>query len=154
MADSKLYPIGTGALKSRTISGLFVEFGVIKCQRTRVTLAQLNAGFTLLPARPGVKWQILDMRMIAVGGAATTADSADIAGTRAGSAVLLFVTLVAALTRSTLVRTMAGNTSILADGASFTPLDVNTPVTVKTTGTAMTVLTNLDVFLHYMAVQG
>ena len=153
MRDSRVYPVGTGSPKSRPISGVDVDFGVVKNLRTRVTLTQLNAGFTLLPTLPGVKWQILDTKMIAVGGAATTGDSANIIGTRAGSAVQIIVGLVTALTRSALVRAGAANNTILADGASFTPLDTNKAVTVITVGTAMTVMTYLDVMLTYVAVQ-
>lgn len=150
-SDSRLYPVGSGAPKARTINGTFVEFGVSTKKRTRVTVAQLNAGFTLLPALPGVKWRLLDAVMIAVGGNATTGTSANIIGTRAGSAVQLLAAAVAALTQSAVLRAGAANMVVLADGASFTPLDANTPVTVKTVGSAMTVMTNLDVTLTYVA---
>jgi len=118
-------------------------------QRTRVTLAQLNAGYTLLAAIPGFKYRLIDCKLIAVGGAATTGTSVNIIGTRAAAAVQLLVAAVAALTQSALVRIGAANAVILADGASFTQLDVNTPVTIITVGTAMTVMTNIDVDLTF-----
>lgn len=151
--DSRNYPRGAGAPKSRFINNTLVDFGVAKNQRTRVTLAQMNAGLTLLPALPGVKWRLLDAAVIAVGGAATTGTSVNITGTRSGSAVQLLVAAVAALTQSALVRIGAANAVILADGASFTQLDTNTAVTVKTVGSAMTVATNFDVLLTYVADQ-
>jgi len=124
--------------------------------RTRVTLAQLNAGFTLLPALPGFIYSLIDCNMIAIGGAATTGTSVNVIGTRGGSPVQLFVAAVAGLTQSTNLRAgspfaTAGTASIvcLADGASFTPLDVNTPVTVITVGSAMTVMTNIDITLEF-----
>jgi len=124
--------------------------------RTRVTLAQLNAGFTLLAAIPGFKYRMIDCKMIAVGGAATTGTSVNVIGTRAASPVQLFVAAVAGLTQSTVLRAgspfaTAGTASIvcLADGASFTQLDVNTAVTVITVGSAMTVMTNIDVDLTF-----
>jgi len=151
--DSRLYPQGAQAPKSRTISNVFVDFGVAKFQRTRVTLAQLNAGFTLLPALPGVRWRMTDMAMIAIGGAATAGTSANIIGTRSAAAVQLLVTAIAALTRSALVRAGATNAVILADGASFTALDANTAITTITVGSAMTTMTHLDILLGYVADQ-
>lgn len=149
--DTRLYPGGAGTPKARSILNTFVEFGVVKQQKTRVTLVQLNAGFTLLPALPGVKWRLLDWAMISNGGAATAATSANIVGTRAAAAVQLAVTAVAALTRSALVRAGASNAVILADGASFTALDANTAVTLANVGSAMTTLTSIDIFLTYVA---
>ena len=121
--------------------------------RQRVTLAQLNAGFTLLPAVPGYLYSLVDCKLIAIGGAATTGTSVNVIGTRAAAPVQLLVAAVAALTQSALVRMGAANAVILADGASFTPLDVNTAITVITVGSAMTVMTNLDVVLDYSIVQ-
>jgi hypothetical protein len=118
--------------------------------RTRVTLAELNAGKTLLPAIPGYKYRLVDASLCAVGGAATTGTSVNIIGTRAAAAVQLLVAAVAALTQSAKPRIGAANMVILADGASFTPLDANTAITVITVGTAMTVLTHLDVTLQYV----
>jgi hypothetical protein len=146
-----MYPVGAGAPKARTINGTFVEFGMSTKKRTRVTVAQLNAGFTLLPALPGVRWRLLDAMMNAVGGNATTGTSANIIGTRAGAAIQLLAAAVAALTQSALLRAGATNATVLADGASFTALDPNTPVTAKTVGSAMTVMTHLDVTLTYVA---
>ena len=125
--------------------------------QTRVTLAQLNAGFTLLPALPGFNYRMVDCKLIAIGGAATTGTSVNVIGTRAAAPVQLFVAAVAGLTQSTTLRAgspfaTAGTASIvcLADGASFTSLDVNTPITVITVGSAMTVMTNIDVNLSYV----
>lgn len=128
--------------------------------RTRVTLAQLNAGFTLLAAIPGFAYRMIDCMLIAIGGAATTGTSVNVIGTRAAAPVQLFVAAIAGLTQSTVTRAgspfaTAGTASIvcLADGASFTALDVNTPITVITVGSAMTVMTNIDVCLTF-AIDG
>jgi hypothetical protein len=115
--------------------------------RTRVTLAQLNAGLTLLPALAGFSYRLFDFYMIAIGGAAAGGTSANIIGTRAAAPVQLAAIAIASLTQSTLVRAASAN--ILADGASFSALDVNTPITVITVGSAMTTLTNLDVVLDF-----
>jgi len=149
--DIRMYPTGSGALKSRPIKGTHVDFGVVKTQRTRVTLVQANAGLTLLPALPGVRWRLVDVVMIAIGGAATAATSLDIVGTRSGSAVRPLVTAIAALTRSAVVRAGATNAVVLADGASFTQLDANTAVTVISVGSAMTTATAFDIILTYVA---
>lgn len=149
--DSRLYPTGRGGDKSRPISGTQVDFGVTKTQRTRVTVNQLNAGFTLLPALPGVKWRLVDASFIAVGGAAAAATSIDLVGTRAAATVRPLVAAIAALTRSALARIGATNMVILADGASFTALDANTALTIAVVGSTLTTLTNLDVSLTYVA---
>jgi hypothetical protein len=64
--------------------------------------------------------------------------------------VNLLVAAVAALGQSVLAKIGAANMVILADGASFTQLDVNTAITVINVGAAMTVLTNIDVKLRYV----
>lgn len=129
---------------------------VLLTQRTRVTLAQLNAGFTLLAAIPGFKYRLINCMLTAIGGAATTGTSVNVIGTRAAAPVQLIVAAVARLVQS--VRNVTGtpfatagaeSLTTLADGASFTPLDVNTGITVITVGSAMTVMTNLDVDLAF-----
>lgn len=150
-SDTRMDPIGKGSPKARPIKGTFVEFGVAKMQRTRVTLAQLNAGLVLLPALPGVKWRLLDAKVIAIGGAVTTATAVRVTGVQAGSTVALLSVAVAALTQSAVVRAGAANATVLADGASFAANDANTAVRVDKTGSAATVATNVDVFLEYVA---
>jgi hypothetical protein len=118
--------------------------------RTRVTLAQLNAGLTLLPAIPGYRYRLVDADLTSVGGAATAGTSVNLIGTRAAGAVQLLVAAVAALAQSVLAKIGAANMVILADGASFTQLDANTAITVITVGSAMTTLTHIDVKLKYV----
>jgi hypothetical protein len=118
--------------------------------RTRVTIAQVNAGLTLLPAVPGFAPRMIDVSLIAVGGAVTGATDVRILGTRAAGSVALLVAAVAALTQSALLRAGAANAVILADGASFTPLDANTPITIGKTGGAAATATHVDVILAYV----
>ena len=150
-----------GKLWTARTDGGFVQTGgaipALLSLLTRVTLAQLNAGFTLLPALPGFNYRLVDCTLTAIGGAATTGTSVNVIGTRAAAPVQLIVAAVARLTQSLRARTgtpfaTAGAESLttLADGASFTSLDVNTPITVITVGSAMTVMTNLDVQLQYV----
>lgn len=124
--------------------------GDIQNIRTRFTAAQINAGASLLPAVPGFAYRFTDMSMIAVGGAAITATDVRILGTRAAGAVALLAVAVAALTQSALVRAGAANATLLADGASHTPLDVNTAVTVGKTGGTLAGATHVDVIASYV----
>lgn len=157
-SDVRQYPGGTATPKARPILGFYVEFGVAKFQRTRVTVAQINAGFTLLPALPTVRWRLVDLMLISIGGAATTSTDVRVLGTRAAASVALGIAAIAGLTQSTVLRlgspfATAGTASIvpLADGASFTQLDANTAMTVGKTGGTLAGATNIDVLLGYVA---
>lgn len=117
--------------------------------RRRCTIAELNAGVTLLPALLGFKYRVIDAAMIAVGGAAAASTTVDIVGTLTTSRKLLAVA-VAALTQSAVVRLGAANATVLADGASLTANDANTAITASVTGSALTTATNIDMFLEYV----
>lgn len=165
MPDSKMYPVGKGTPKSRMISGggaagsqMFVQFGVLCQQRTRVTVAQINAGFTLLPALPGVKWRIDDLKMIAVGGAVTGATDVRLLGTQSGAGAALGIAAVAGLTQSTVLRlgspfATAGTASIvaLADGKSHVACDANKAITCGKTGGSAATATAVDFIISYVA---
>jgi hypothetical protein len=155
MADGRMYPESRGQLAVRYIGGVEVEFGVAKTSRTRVTLAQLNAGIVLLPALNGVRWRLLYALLISIGGAAAVGTSVNVIGTVGAATVQLWVVTIAALTRSTPismgVTPAAGAQTVLADGASFTQMDANTAITMITVGSAMTTLTNVDLQLDYVA---
>jgi len=117
--------------------------------RVRVTLAQLNAGLTLLPAVPGFAYRLINAVLIAVGGAVTAATDVRILGTRAAGSVALVVAAIAGLTQSALVESGDATAVVLADGASFTPLDANTAITIAKTGSAAATATAVDVLLTY-----
>jgi hypothetical protein len=154
MSSLKDYPAGRGVAQERYIKDTLVQFSEVRSFRQRLTLLQINAGFTLLPALPGVRWQLTDWVMIALGGNATSATSINIIGTSGAAAVQLAVAAVAGLTRSAVLRAGAANATVLADGASFLPMDVNTAITAITVGSALTVSTGIDIFADYMAVAG
>jgi hypothetical protein len=117
--------------------------------RVRVPIALVNSGFELLPARPGVRWRLLDALLIAVGGAVTGATDVRILGTRVGVSVALCIAAVAGLTQSAVLRAGAATVVVLADGASFTALDPNTAITVGKTGGSAATATAVDIIVSY-----
>lgn len=144
MASPMINPIGVGQ-KTDPFSGNILRQLVRRC-----TIAEINAGVELLPARSGIFYRILDAVVIAVGGAVTGATDVRILGTRAGSSVAILAVAVAALTQSAIVRAGAANAVVLADGGSFTPLDPNTAVTAGKTGGSAATATAVDVFMTYI----
>jgi low affinity Fe/Cu permease len=117
--------------------------------RERFTVAQINAGATILNAVPGFKYRIIDMTMIAIGGAVTGATDVRVLGIQSAAQVALLTTLIAALTQNTLVRAGAANANILANGLSFVECDTNTPITVGKTGGNAATATHVDIILSY-----
>jgi len=123
-------------------------------KRVRVTLAQINAGYELLPAIGGYAYRLIDWGLTAIGGAAATATSVDIIGTRT-TAVRPFVTAVSAMSESTRIGLGHANCVILAQGASFTSLDAGTAVTIGTQAASagnLATCTHVDVELLYEMV--
>jgi hypothetical protein len=130
--------------------------GALYNQRFRVTIGNVNAGQTLLPAQPGIKYRLVDGYMVPVGGAVVTCTAVVILGTQATASATLLSGAAAALTQSakvapglTNVANVSGLASILADGASFVPNDVNTAITIGKTGGTCATATNVDVVLTY-----
>lgn len=149
--DLRNYPEGRGATQVRYIKDVEVAFGVTKTIRARVTVAQLTAVFAILPALAGVRWRHVYSMFIAIGGNATSSTSVNLSGTVAAATVELVVNAVAGLTRSTALLCGTANSVILADGASFTQMDANSAMVVKSVGGALTVATAIDVILDYVA---
>jgi hypothetical protein len=118
--------------------------------RARKTIAEINAGITLLPAVVGYRYRVTDAKAIAVGGAVTAVTTVDVKGTVAAGAVILVSFAQANLTQSTVVRAGATGGTVLANGASFVTLDANTAVTVIKAGSDITVATHVDIFLDYV----
>jgi predicted RecA/RadA family phage recombinase len=124
-------------------------FGLVKQRRVRATIAEINAGLTVLPAIAGYRYRLVDAKMIAIGGAVTTATAVQINATQSASGVALLSVAVAALTQSAVVRAGAANATVLADGASFNQCDTNTAITVSKTGSNITVATHVDFLIDY-----
>lgn len=137
-------------------SGLYKDQGggsMVLHRRARFTIAQVNAGATLLPIVQGYKYRMVDAAMIAVGGAVATCDAVTILGTQATSGVALVTNAVAALTENALLRAGASNSVILAAGASFVTNDVSKAITVGKTGGTCATATHVDVLISYVLEQ-
>lgn len=117
--------------------------------RQRFTVAQVNAGADVVAAVPGRIPRLIAATLIAVGGAATVATAVVLLGTRAAGAVTLLSTVIANLTQSALVEHGDATATLLADGASFTALDVGTAITIGKTGGTLAGATHIDVHLTY-----
>lgn len=117
--------------------------------RSRVTIANINAGYTLLPAIPGWKYRLVDATAIAYGGACAAVTSVDIKSTQATAAVALVTLAQANLTQSTVLSAGATGAAVLADGASFAPNDAGAAITIIKNGSDVTTCTGIDVILTY-----
>lgn len=127
-----------------------VGVGMVRNIRQRNTIAEVNAGATLIPAVPGLKARLVDMAMIAIGGAVGAATAVVINGVQSTSTVALASVAIAALTQNTIVYPGVANFSILAGGASFVQNDVNTAITVGKTGSNITTATHIDFNVSYV----
>jgi len=122
---------------------------ITRTLRTRATVAQVNAGLTLLPAIAGLKYRLIDCTLIAIGGNAGTSTAVVILATQSAGAATLISALIAALTQSAVVKPNTANVSVLADGASFIQNDANTAITIGKTGGTLVTCTHVDVILTY-----
>lgn len=130
-------------------SGMLRGPGIARTIRSRFTIAQVNAGATILAAVAGRKYRLIDALAIAVGGAVGATTTVDILGTQATSSVKLAAFAQASMTQSTVLRPGVSGTTVLADGASFVQNDVNTAITINKTGATATTATHVDVVLTY-----
>lgn len=133
-------------------SPIWINFGAIsrvRALRTRNTIAEVNAGATLLAVLTGWRYRLVDAYAIAIGGAVGTVTTIDIIGTIT-TARKLVAFGQAALTRSALVRAGSSGGVILADGASFTQNDAATAITIGVTGSAADTATHIDTVLQYI----
>jgi len=119
--------------------------------RFHVPIASVNAGATLIAAIPGYKLRVIGCKAISVGGAAGSVTTVDILGTQATASVKLAAFAQANLTQSTVLTAGGTGGTVLADGASFAPCDVNTAITIGKTGSAVDTATFIDIILEYVA---
>ena len=146
--SNKGFEFGSGASNSAGTST-----GVLTL-RTRVLIADINAGKTLLAAIAGIKYRLIDAYLVAYGGAVTSTNltHVEIRGTQSASSAVLYKVAKAQLSQSTVNRIGTASTTILADGASFVACDANTAITINPlTGTDGATATGIDVVLMYAA---
>lgn len=117
--------------------------------RKRFTVAEVNAGATILAAIAGFKFRMIDVIGISVGGSAGATTTVDVLGTQSTSSVKLAAFAQASLTRSTVLRPGVSGTTVLADGASFVACDANTAITIGKTDSDVTTATHIDIILTY-----
>lgn len=147
------------ALEAATTDGDVIEVlvsgdtGGVHHVRSRFTIAEVNAGATILAAVPGRAYRVCDMALISVGGAAGAVTTVDILATQSASSVKLLAAAQANLTQSALLRAGGTGGTILADGASFVANDANTAITIGKTGSNVTTATHIDVLLSFVVEQ-
>jgi hypothetical protein len=73
----------------------------------------------------------------------------NLVGTSAGALVNLVVMAAAGLTQGTVLDMGTAGSVVLADGASYAPMDINTPISVMRVGAALTGATAIDVNITY-----
>lgn len=130
-------------------SGGYVSGGAVLNKRQRFTIAEINAGATLLPAISGKSYRMVAAKAIAVGGAAGAVTTVDITGTVSTSRKLVAFAQ-ANLTQSTVLVDGGTGGAVLADGASYTANDAGTAVLVGKTGSNVTTATHIDVIFDYV----
>lgn len=156
VASSGTIGLGT-ALEAATANGDIIEIlpfntdpGVVRSARRRNTIAEVNAGVTLLPAVPGLKYRLVSASAISVGGAAGAVTTVDVLATQSTSSVKLVAYAQASLTQNTQLNSGASGAAILAGGASYVQNDANTAITLGKTGSDVTTATHIDTILSYV----
>jgi len=117
-------------------------------KRQRFTIAEVNAGATLLPAVAGKSYRMVRCTAIAIGNSVAAVTTVDVIGTLS-TARKLVAYAQASLTQSTELKDGDTGSTILADGASYTANDANTAITVGKTGSNVTTATHIDVNFSY-----
>lgn len=168
--STNLYPSGSRPFYTRMASGVLkffrrsdhTEFQAIDGTNKRViipdtvrqvrrscTIAEVNAGVTLLAALPGYKYRMVRAKAIAIGGNVGTLTTVDVLATLSSSRKLVAFAQ-ASLTRSTVLEDGASGAAVLADGASYTANDANTAITVGKTGGVGDTATHVDILFEYV----
>lgn len=133
---------------SASITSLSLTGNVLNV-RKRFTIAEVNAGATLVAAVSGKSIRMVACKAISVGGAAGAVTTVDILGTLTTGRKLVAYAQ-ANLTQSTVLVDGGTGAAVLADGASYTANDAGTAVTVGKTGSNVTTATHIDVIFDYV----
>lgn len=140
-----------GVVNSSTVTGPGSGFGIYNL-RTRIAIASVNTGVTLLAAVTGRQYRIINLKVVAIGAnvTSTTATGVALTGTQSASPVALYTVAKAQLTRSAINTFGTASTTVLADGASFVDNDANTAITFAAAGgTDLAGASNIDVDITY-----
>lgn len=124
---------------------------MVMMKRQRFTIAEINAGATLLAATPGMAYRMVTCAAIAIGGNAATVTTVDVLATQSAASVKLVAFAQASLTRSTRLEAGDSGAAILTDGVSHVANDVNTAITVGKTGSDVATATDIDIHFSYTA---
>jgi hypothetical protein len=152
---------GGDTLQARAGATIALDSGVtftlgdralVQAVRRRCTIAEVNAGVTILAAVAGYAYRMIDAYIIAYGGNVGGATGIDLTATLSTSRKLVaFKT--AGMTQSTMLRAgTATNGVLLADGASFTANDANTAITLIKDGSDVTTATGVDIAVIFELV--
>jgi hypothetical protein len=142
---------GNAALQTLSVSGSALIPGMVQNVRRRFTIAEVNAGATLVAAVTGKSIRMVACKAVSVGGAAGAVTTVDVLGT-ATTERKLVAFAQASLTQSTVLTDGGTGAAVLADGASYTANDAGTAVTVGKTGSNVTTATHIDVIFDYVLV--
>jgi len=142
---------GNATLQTLNVTGSVVAAGVVLNVRRRFSIAEVNAGATLVPAVVGKAIRMAACKAVAVGGAAGAVTTVDVIGTST-TARKLVAFAQANLTQSTVLADGGTGAAVLADGASYTANDEGAAVTIGKTGSSVTTATHIDVVFDYVLV--
>ena len=117
--------------------------------RQRVTVADINAGLTLLPAKEGIAYRLIDFSFTAIGGSASGATDVRLLGTQGAASVALFIAPIASLVVNVFFAGRTLTTHILTAGGSFVRNDEATAITIGKTGGTLATSTHVDVVMTY-----
>ena len=162
MAQKTIYKNGTHVPTQKTMQEIddnfdenyasiaALETTVVYSHRQRVTIAEINAGATLLAAVSGKSYRLVSCNAIAYGGAAGAVTTVDVLATQSASGVKLVAYAQASLTQSAVLKDGGTGAAVLADGASYVANDANTAITIGKTGSDVTTATGVDIILQYI----
>lgn len=152
VASDATFSVGGAVTLESTAIGAGSGY-VVQSKRIVSTIAEVNAGVTLLPAIAGRGYQLVNVKMIAVGGAVTSTNVThlEVRGTQAASSAVLYKVAKAQLTQSAVNTVGTASTVVLANGASFLPCDANAAVTLDPLGgTDAATATYVQVIIDYI----
>ena len=128
----------------------YANYSVVLNVRKRVSIAQVNAGYEILPAIAGRTYRMIQCQAIAYGGAVGTVTTVDLEATQSAGPVKLVAFAQANLTQSAVLVSGGTGAAVTADGASYIACDAATAITVGITGGDAVTATGIDFILTYV----